>query len=59
MWGLHFQTLYAFIGLGQGHQLISFEYPSVLVILVSPALLCVKEIFTEPEEEQTASIAQP
>lgn len=59
MQDLHFQFLCAFISLGQGHQLISFGYPSVLASLVSSAHLYVKELFTEPEEEQPTSTAQP
>ena len=57
MQDLHFQILYAFINLGQGCELTSLEHPSALASLVSSAHLCIKEIFTGPEEEQTAFTA--
>lgn len=57
MQDLHFQILSAFISLGQEIELTFLEYPSALVSFVSSAYLCIKEIVTGPEEEQTQHTA--
>lgn len=43
------------INLGQGCELTFFKYASALVSLFSFAHVLIKEVFTVPEEEQTAS----